>query len=33
MVLKWIRHHEPVFDHELKDVSFKQGPIVGHYKE
>lgn len=33
MMLEWIRRRDPAFDHELKDVLFKQGPIVGQHKE
>jgi uncharacterized protein len=31
MVLEWIRRHDPVFDHELKDNLFKEGPITGQH--
>ncbi|MGA7595557.1 MAG: ferritin-like domain-containing protein [Gallionella sp.] len=31
MVLEWIRRHDPVFDHELKDNLFKEGPIAGQH--
>ena len=30
MVLEWIRRRDPVFDHELRDSLFKEGPI-GHH--
>ena len=29
MTLEWIRRRNPVFDHELRDVLFKTGPITG----
>ncbi len=32
MVLEWIRRHDPVFDHELKDTLFSEGPIAGQHK-
>jgi len=31
MILEWIRRHDPVFDHELKDNLFKEGPITGQH--
>jgi hypothetical protein len=31
MLLEWIRRHDPVFDHELKDNLFKEGPITGQH--
>ncbi|KAB2311514.1 ferritin [Betaproteobacteria bacterium SCN2] len=33
MVLEWIRRRDPVFDHELKDSLFKQGPITGQHHD
>ena len=33
MVLEWIRRRDPVFDHELKDTLFKQGPITGQHHD
>jgi ferritin-like protein len=31
MTLEWIRRHNPVFDHELRERLFKSGPITdGH---
>lgn len=33
MVLEWIRRHDPRFDHELKDILFKEGPIVGQHHD
>ena len=33
MVLEWIRRRDPVFDHELKDTLFKNGPITGQHHE
>ena len=32
MVLEWIRRRDPAFDHELKDVLFKEGPIAGQHQ-
>ncbi|MDY0317601.1 MAG: ferritin-like domain-containing protein [Candidatus Izemoplasmatales bacterium] len=31
MTLEWIRRKMPVFDKELKDNLFKEGPIAGHH--
>ncbi len=31
MVLEWIRRRDPVFEHELKDSLFKEGPITGQH--
>lgn len=31
MVLEWIRRRDPVFDKELRDALFKEGPIAGHH--
>ena len=33
MVLEWIRRRDPVFDHELKDSLFKEGPITGQHHD
>lgn len=33
MMLEWIRRRDPRFDHELRDVLFKEGTIVGQHKE
>jgi hypothetical protein len=33
MVLEWIRRRDHVFDRELKDSLFKDGPIAGHHDE
>jgi ferritin-like protein len=33
MVLEWIRRRDPVFDHELKDSLFKDGPITGQHHD
>ena len=32
MVLEWIRRRDPVFEKELKDTLFKQGPIAGQHE-
>lgn len=31
MVLEWLRRKMPVFDKELRDTLFKDGPIVGQH--
>lgn len=31
MTLEWLRRKLPVFDKELKDNLFKEGPIAGHH--
>ena len=31
MVLEWIRRRDPVLDHELREVLFKEGEIAGHH--
>lgn len=31
MVLEWIRRQDPVMDHELRDILFKDGPISGDH--
>ena len=31
MVLEWIRRHDPIFSHQLKDNLFKDGPIAGEH--
>jgi ferritin-like protein len=31
MTLEWLRRKLPVFDKELKDNLFKDGPIAGHH--
>ena len=31
MLLEWIRRHDPVLDHELRDNLFKTGPIAGQH--
>ena len=33
MVLEWIRRRDPVFEHEMKDTLFKQGPITGQHHD
>jgi ferritin-like protein len=33
MVLEWIRRSEPIFDKELREYLFRNGPIVGREKE
>lgn len=33
MLLEWIRRRDPVFDHELKDTLFKEGPISGQHHD
>ncbi len=33
MVLEWIRRRDPVFEHELKDALFKEGPITGQHHD
>ncbi len=33
MVLEWIRRHDPVFDHELRDSLFREGRIAGQHHE
>lgn len=33
MVLEWIRRRDPVFDRELRDSLFKEGPIAGHHDD
>ena len=29
MTLEWIRRHSAAFDHELREILFKDGPITG----
>lgn len=31
MTLEWIRRRNPVFDRELREVLFKDGPITGQH--
>lgn len=31
MVLEWIRRRDPVFDKELRETLFKEGPITGQH--
>ncbi|TNE84170.1 MAG: ferritin [Deltaproteobacteria bacterium] len=31
MVLEWIRRRDPVFDKELRETLFKDGPITGQH--
>ena len=31
MTLEWIRRRNPVFDRELRDALFKDGPITGRH--
>ena len=31
MTLEWIRRHNAVFDHELRETLFKDGPITGQH--
>ena len=31
MILEWVRRHDTRFDHELKDILFKEGPIAGNH--
>jgi uncharacterized protein len=31
MTLEWIRRRNAVFDKELREVLFKDGPIAGHH--
>jgi hypothetical protein len=31
MTLEWIRRRNPVFDRELRDTLFKDGPITGQH--
>jgi ferritin-like protein len=31
MTLEWIRRKNPVFDRELRDTLFKDGPITGQH--
>jgi hypothetical protein len=31
MALEWIRRRNPVFDRELRDALFKDGPITGRH--
>ena len=31
MTLEWIRRHNPVFDRELRETLFKDGPITGQH--
>jgi ferritin-like protein len=31
MALEWIRRHNPVFDRELREILFKDGPITGQH--
>ncbi len=33
MVLEWIRRHDPIFDHELRDSLFREGRIAGQHHE
>lgn len=33
MVLEWIRRRDAKFDHELREVLFKDGPIVGQHED
>lgn len=33
MTLEWIRRHDAVFDKELRDTLFSDGPIVGQHGE
>jgi uncharacterized protein len=33
MVLEWIRRHDPKIDHQLREVLFKNGAIVGEHGE
>ena len=31
MTLEWIRRHNAVFDRELREILFKDGPIAGQH--
>ena len=31
MTLEWIRRHNPVFDKELREALFKDGPITDQH--
>jgi len=31
MTLEWIRRHNSVFDRELREILFKDGPITGQH--
>ena len=31
MTLEWIRRHSAAFDHELREILFKDGPITGQH--
>ena len=31
MTLEWIRRRNPVFDRELRETLFKDGPITGQH--
>ncbi len=31
MTLEWIRRHNAVFDRELREILFKDGPITGQH--
>lgn len=33
MVLEWIRRRDGKFDHELREVLYKDGPIVGQHED
>jgi len=31
MLLEWIRRHDPDFEHKLKEILYKKGPITGQH--
>jgi ferritin-like protein len=33
MVLEWLRRNDPVWDAELKENLFGEGPIAGHHED